>query len=62
VNRHHYEDTNNVQQEADREDMKHHATMLLYKGELHHAPIGSDPHKILDVGTGTGNTYIPYWS
>jgi len=51
-----------MQQEADREDMKHHATMLLYKGELHHAPIGPDPHMILDVGTGTGNSFIPCWS
>ncbi|KAL1303402.1 hypothetical protein AAFC00_006794 [Neodothiora populina] len=34
--------------------MKHHVNLLLCKGELHHAPIGFHPQKILDVATGTG--------
>lgn len=38
----------------DREDMKHHMNMLLMEGRLHLAPIGPQPMKILDVGTGTG--------
>ncbi|MCJ1300456.1 hypothetical protein MMC08_003253 [Hypocenomyce scalaris] len=41
-------------EEMDREDMKHHMSMLLMNGRLHLAPIGSNPQKILDVGTGTG--------
>lgn len=38
----------------DREDMKHHFTMLITEGRLHLAPIGPDPETILDIGTGTG--------
>ncbi|OBT76101.1 hypothetical protein VF21_04857 [Pseudogymnoascus sp. 05NY08] len=40
--------------EMDREDMKHHISMLITKGRLHLAPIGPDPEVILDIGTGTG--------
>ena len=38
----------------DREDMKHHFTMLITEGRLHLAPIGPNPETILDIGTGTG--------
>jgi predicted O-methyltransferase YrrM len=38
----------------DREDMKHHISMLITKGRLHLAPVTSDPKLILDIGTGTG--------
>jgi methylase of polypeptide subunit release factors len=38
----------------DREDMKHHISMLISEGQLHLAPIGPNPQLILDVGTGTG--------
>jgi hypothetical protein len=40
--------------EMDREDMKHHFTMLITEGRLHLAPIGPNPETILDIGTGTG--------
>jgi hypothetical protein len=42
------------QSEMDREDMKHHISMLITEGQLHLAPIGSNPQVILDIGTGTG--------
>lgn len=38
----------------DREDMKHHISMLLTEGQLHLAPISENPQNILDIGTGTG--------
>jgi hypothetical protein len=38
----------------EREDMKHHMCTLLFEGRLHMAPIGYNPQKILDIGTGTG--------
>ncbi|OBT69709.1 hypothetical protein VE03_00812 [Pseudogymnoascus sp. 23342-1-I1] len=44
----------NDENEMDREDMKHHISMLITKGRLHLAPIGPDPEVILDIGTGTG--------
>lgn len=34
--------------------MHHHIFLLLLNDALHLAPIGPRPHKILDVGTGTG--------
>jgi ubiquinone/menaquinone biosynthesis C-methylase UbiE len=43
-----------LQNEMDREDMKHHFTMLMTEGLLHLAPIGPNPETILDIGTGTG--------
>ncbi|KAI9690267.1 MAG: hypothetical protein M1822_009228 [Bathelium mastoideum] len=44
----------NDETELDREDMKHHEMMLMTSGRLHFSPIGPAPHKILDLGTGTG--------
>jgi methylase of polypeptide subunit release factors len=35
-------------------DIHHEIMLQLLKGELHKAPIGSNPQRILDVGTGTG--------
>ena len=43
-----------VKNEMDREDIKHHITMLITQGQLHLSPIGPHPQKILDIGTGTG--------
>ncbi|KAF2396922.1 S-adenosyl-L-methionine-dependent methyltransferase [Trichodelitschia bisporula] len=40
--------------ESNRLDLCAHMFSLLMHGELHLAPIGPDPHRILDVGTGTG--------
>lgn len=34
--------------------MHHHLATLLLGGRLHAAPIGQQPHRILDLGTGTG--------
>ncbi|AEO54738.1 hypothetical protein MYCTH_2297650 [Thermothelomyces thermophilus ATCC 42464] len=39
--------------EQQREDMKH-AMVKMLCGQLHFAPIGDNPHQILDIGTGTG--------
>ncbi|KAI5809429.1 S-adenosyl-L-methionine-dependent methyltransferase [Pyronema omphalodes] len=39
--------------EQDRMDMHHEIMLLLLDNELHRAPL-STPHRILDVGTGTG--------
>ncbi|KAK4138389.1 S-adenosyl-L-methionine-dependent methyltransferase [Trichocladium antarcticum] len=44
----------NDDDELHREDMKHAMLMELCDGELFYAPIGRNPHKILDIGTGTG--------
>lgn len=44
----------NDEEEQDRMDLLHHIYRLLLKGELHQAPISSDPHNVLDLGTGTG--------
>ncbi|KFZ23353.1 hypothetical protein V502_02174 [Pseudogymnoascus sp. VKM F-4520 (FW-2644)] len=40
--------------EQNREDMKHAMLMELTDGKLFYAPIGENPQKILDIGTGTG--------
>lgn len=40
--------------EQDRLDLHHEMLLMLLDGELHKAPIGDSPHRILDVGTGTG--------
>ena len=37
-----------------REDMKHAMVKLLCGNQLYFAPIGDNPHQILDIGTGTG--------
>jgi SAM-dependent methyltransferase len=44
----------NDEEEMDREDMKHHWFKLVMNGQLHLAPIGDKPGRILDLGTGTG--------
>ena len=35
-------------------DLAHHIYGLLFKGELHLAPISKNPQRVLDLGTGTG--------
>jgi hypothetical protein len=47
----------NDDQEQNREDMKHAMLMELTDGKLFYAPIGNNPQKILDIGTGTGEFY-----
>lgn len=44
--------------EQNREDMKHAMLMELTDGKLFYAPIGENPQKILDIGTGTGESWI----
>ncbi len=44
----------NDEKEQNRLDLYHHMTKLLLDGKLHLAPIGSNPQRILDLGTGTG--------
>jgi len=44
----------NDESEADRLDLFHHIMSLRLDGELHWAPIGDSPQRILDIGTGTG--------
>lgn len=44
----------NDENENDRMDMMHHLFTLIINGELHVAPIGENPQRILDLGTGTG--------
>ncbi|KAK5659911.1 hypothetical protein OQA88_13375 [Cercophora sp. LCS_1] len=39
--------------EQEREDMKHTVCVTVCDGKLHFAPL-DNPHKILDIGTGTG--------
>ncbi|KAI1638311.1 S-adenosyl-L-methionine-dependent methyltransferase [Biscogniauxia mediterranea] len=40
--------------EQNREDMKHAMMMEITDGQLFYSPIGDQPSKILDLGTGTG--------
>ncbi|KAI9806072.1 MAG: hypothetical protein M1833_004479 [Piccolia ochrophora] len=40
--------------EKDRLDMSHHMMILATDGKHHLAPIGDNPQRILDIGTGTG--------
>jgi ubiquinone/menaquinone biosynthesis C-methylase UbiE len=47
-------DYHGIQTEQDRMDIHHEVMLQLLKGELHKAPIASNPQRILDVGTGTG--------
>ncbi|KAI9813029.1 MAG: hypothetical protein M1832_006420 [Thelocarpon impressellum] len=44
----------NDEKENDRLDITHHMILLLCGGKMHLAPIGSNPQRILDIGTGTG--------
>lgn len=46
--------------EQNREDMKHAMLMELTDGKLFYAPIGENPQKILDIGTGTGESWDIY--
>lgn len=40
--------------EQEREEMKHFMVKRLFDGHDFLAPIGDNPHKILDIGTGVG--------
>ncbi|WEW57241.1 hypothetical protein PRK78_002706 [Emydomyces testavorans] len=44
----------NDEVEQDRLDIIHHMTDLIQDGKLYLAPIGDNPQRILDLGTGTG--------
>ena len=44
----------NDDEENDRLDLFHHLETLRLGGELHLAPIGPNPQRILDLATGTG--------
>ncbi|KAF4954400.1 hypothetical protein FSARC_12143 [Fusarium sarcochroum] len=44
----------NDDEEQERMDLAHHIYGLLFRGELHVAPIGKNPQRVLDLGTGTG--------
>ncbi|EFX04982.1 methyltransferase type 12 [Grosmannia clavigera kw1407] len=44
----------NDEAEQERLDLVHHIYRLLIKGELFLAPISAHPHRVLDLGTGTG--------
>jgi 16S rRNA G527 N7-methylase RsmG len=35
-------------------DIQYHALRILFEDKLFHAPIGENPQRILDIGTGTG--------
>ncbi|KAG9229111.1 S-adenosyl-L-methionine-dependent methyltransferase [Amylocarpus encephaloides] len=43
----------NDESEQEREDMKHAMVVNLCGGKLHYAPV-DNPHRVLDIGTGTG--------
>ncbi|KAF4992380.1 hypothetical protein FDECE_13736 [Fusarium decemcellulare] len=43
----------NDEEEQDRMDLLHHIFRLTLKGELYRSPV-KDPHRVLDLGTGTG--------
>lgn len=45
--------------ELDRIDMKHRMYSMLLDEELFLAPIGSSPHRVLDLGTGSGRSNRP---
>lgn len=44
----------NDEAEQDRLDLHHHIFRLMLGGRLFRAPIGKDPPRVLDYGTGTG--------
>ncbi|KAL2012844.1 hypothetical protein VTN00DRAFT_369 [Thermoascus crustaceus] len=44
----------NDEQEQDRLDLSHHIYKMLLGGELYLSPIGKNPQRVLDIGTGTG--------
>ena len=49
----------NDERELERLDMQHAMQTMLLDGELFWSPIGNSPQKVLDLGTGTGNTIYP---
>jgi len=44
----------NDEEEQDRLDLLHHIFRLMLDGALFSAPIGPNPQRVLDIGTGTG--------
>ncbi|KAH0614746.1 uncharacterized protein H6S33_000382 [Morchella sextelata] len=44
----------NDETEQDRLDLFHHIFCMILDGELQLAPIGDNPQRVLDIGTGTG--------
>ncbi|RBR13717.1 uncharacterized protein FIESC28_08077 [Fusarium coffeatum] len=44
----------NDEDEQERMDLGHHIYSLVLEGKLHLAPIGPNPQRVLDLGTGTG--------
>ncbi|RFN46471.1 hypothetical protein FIE12Z_9306 [Fusarium flagelliforme] len=44
----------NDEDEQERMDLGHHVYSLVLEGKLHLAPIGPNPQRVLDLGTGTG--------
>jgi len=44
----------NDEQEQERQDILHHVRVLTLDGKLFRSPISSNPHHVLDLGTGTG--------
>lgn len=46
--------TPNDEQQRESVDISHHYLQLLLEDKLYQAPIGENPEKILDIGTGTG--------
>ncbi|KAM5341798.1 hypothetical protein ACJ41O_014829 [Fusarium nematophilum] len=44
----------NDEEEQERMDLVHHIYLLLLGGNLFRAPIGDNPQRVLDLGTGTG--------
>ncbi|EON70044.1 hypothetical protein W97_09312 [Coniosporium apollinis CBS 100218] len=43
----------NDEPELDRLDLHHHVNLLVLRNKLHLAPL-NNPHRVLDIGTGTG--------
>ncbi|KAH8655183.1 S-adenosyl-L-methionine-dependent methyltransferase [Xylariales sp. PMI_506] len=44
----------NDDQEQNREDMKHVMMLEMTDGKLFYSPLGDNPQKVIDIGTGTG--------
>jgi SAM-dependent methyltransferase len=44
----------NDEAEQDRLDLLHHLFKMMLGGDLYTAPLPKEPHRILDIGTGTG--------
>lgn len=44
----------NDEEEQDRLDLLHHLFRLMLDGSLYASPIGPNPQRVLDIGTGTG--------